>query len=302
MKIGIIGSGAIGLYYGACLQRAGQEVRFLFRSDYDVASKKGIEVRTPEGGFRLPEVEAFASVAEMGELDLVVISLKTTSNPALPELLKPIVGPQTVLLTLQNGLGNDRLLAELYPENVVLGALCFICLNRVGPAAVENFLPGSIAIGPFRTKDYEIAAEVGGLFSGAGIETRVERDLALTQWKKLVWNVPFNGLSIAAGGVPTDVILASEPLLKETRSLMEEVLAGAAALGHEIRSSFVDLQIDRTRAMGAYKPSSMIDFVDGKKVEVESIWGEPLRQATAAGGRLPKLEMLYALLTRLCRT
>ncbi len=301
MKIAIIGSGAIGLYYGAQLQRSGHELRFLMRSDYQAAKASGIEVRAYDGGFGLPRVDVHRSTATMGGCDLVIIGLKTTSNEALPDLLRPIVGPDTMLLTLQNGLGNDRLLAELYPANVILGGLCFICLNRVAPAVVENFIHGSISIGPYRSEHLPSARRVAEHFEAAGLETRLEADLSLAQWKKLVWNVPYNGLTIAAGGVPTNVVMNSPSLLDQTRALMNEVIAGASALGLLIRPEFAEEQIERTWEMGAYKPSSMIDFVDGRPVEVESIWGEPLRQARAAGAKLPKLEMLYALLRALCR-
>ncbi len=301
MKIAVIGCGAIGLYYGARLQRSGQELHYLMRADFERAKAKGIEVRAPDGDFRLRPVNAHRSPGTIGVCDAVLIGIKTTSNDALPELLGPLVGPGTVLLTLQNGLGNDRLLAELYPQNAVLGGLCFICLNRVAPAVVENFLLGSISIGPRRSEDLERAEAMANLFSAAGLETRLEPRLALSQWKKLVWNVPYNGLSIAAGGVSTDVIMNSPSLLEEAKALMAEVIAGAGALGYEIRPDYADLQVERTWKMGAYKPSSLIDFVGGRQVEVESIWGEPLRQARAAGAKLPKLEMLYAVLRSVCR-
>lgn len=300
MKISIVGSGAVGLFYGALLQRSGHEVAYLMRSDLEVARRDGIRVVQADGEFRLRDASVFGETSEIGVCDLVVVALKATSNEALADLLPPLVGKGTRLLTLQNGLGNDRLLAELFPENKVFGGLCFVCLNRISPAVVENFMPGSISIGPREAGDAEEAQELVELFRAAGVKTRFEPNLQLVQWKKLVWNVPFNGLTVAAGGVCTDAIVESPELLEESKALMGEIIAGANALGFGFEQSFIDYQVKITIPMGAYRPSSMIDYVEGRPVEVEAIWGEPLRQAKALGVAMPKLELLYALLKRLC--
>lgn len=295
-----MGSGAIGLYYGALLQRSGHEVLFLMRSDLERARERGVRVMRNEGDFSLEKVAAFGDPGEIGVCDLVIVSIKATANHALKSLLPPLVGSGTRLLTLQNGLGNDRLLAELFPSNSVSGGLCFVCLNRVEPAVVQNFMKGSVSIGPFAPEYAADAEDLVSVFSEAGVKTRFEENLSGIQWKKLVWNVPFNGLAIAAGGVCTDVIVESPELCAEAKALMEEIIEAAGVLGYEFSEGFADYQIEITRPMGAYRPSSMIDFVDGRPVEVEAIWGEPLRQATAAGVSMPKLETLYALLKQLC--
>ena len=116
------------------------------------------------------------------------------------------------------------------------------------------------------------------------------------RWHKLVWNVPFNGLAIAAGGVTTDRIMADEGLRTLARRLMEEIVEAAAKFGHAIPRSFVDLQFERTAKIGGYRPSSLIDFEAGRDVEVEEIWGEAVRRARKVGVAVPRLEMLYALI------
>jgi len=114
------------------------------------------------------------------------------------------------------------------------------------------------------------------------------------RWRKLVWNIPFNGLAIAAGGLTTDRICADPRLATRVRELMAEVQRAAAAFGHVIADEFLQRQFEVTPAMGAYQPSSLVDFRAGREVEVEAIWGEPLRRAQRAGVAMPALAALYA--------
>jgi 2-dehydropantoate 2-reductase len=295
-NLSIIGSGALGSYYGARLQRAGETVSFLMRSDLDHVRKNGLRVRTPDGEFHLPKVRACATPEEIGPSDLVVVGLKTTANEAYERLVGPLLHERTLILTLQNGLGNEEGLAELFGSERVLGGLCFVCLNRVSPGLVENFFPGSVTIGEFDGPAQERTRAIAGRFVGAGVTCSVTDTLMAMRWRKLVWNVPFNGLSVAAGGIATDVILADPGLRRQVRALMEEVATASTALGYPIPESFIEHQIDVTYPMGPYKPSSLVDFLEGREVEVESIWGEPMRRAQEAGVSVPRLEMLYHVL------
>ena len=298
-KIAVVGSGAVGCYYGGRLAQHGRNVHFLMRSDLAAVKKNGLTVRSPDGNFQLPHVNASADVAEIGPCDLVIISVKTTSNPDLLRLLPPLLHAETALLTLQNGLGNEEFLAEHFGAERVMGGLCFVCLNRVGHGTVEHYGHGSLSVGEFSRTPQPRTDQVAGEFRECGIKVRTVEALAAERWRKLVWNVPFNGLSIAAGGITTDQILADEGLLTLLRNLMREIIGIAAKEGHIIPESFIDVQVDRTVGMGAYKPSSLIDFADGRAVEVESIWGEPYLRGLQACAEVGRLEALYFLLKKL---
>ncbi len=292
MKIAILGSGSIGLYYGAKLAAAGEDVHFLLRSGYDEATTHGIRIFGADGDLHLHPVQAHRDTASIGACDLVLVALKTTQNAILQNLIPPLLGPQTILLTLQNGLGSDEALAARFGAERVLGALCFVCLTRRSPAQVDHFGHGTISIGEFDRPSQLRTARVAAAFRRAGIETRIVEDLAGERWKKLVWNIPFNGLAVADGGVAVDVLLARR--LDEVKALMRETIATAAALGHEIRPDFIDFQIERTEKMGAYQPSTLVDYLAGRELEIDSIWGEPLRRAHAASVPVPHLEDLHA--------
>lgn len=300
-KIAVVGAGAVGCYYGGLLALAGYQVHFLMRSDLGEVQKHGLTIRTGGESRRLEPVRAAGTAEEIGPCDLVIIALKATANSALETILPPLLGPDAALLTLQNGLGNEEFLAQRWGAERVMGGLCFVCLNRTAPGVIEHFDHGSLSIGEFHGDSEGRAQRVVEAFQKAGIDARLVENLVTERWRKLAWNIPFNGLSIAAGGVTVADILADDGLRQLARELMTETLEAARAHGHEIPESFADFQIERSWSMGAYRPSSLIDWELGRPVEVEAIWGEPWRRGIAAGARMDRLETLYRLLAYLTR-
>jgi 2-dehydropantoate 2-reductase len=296
-RIAIVGAGALGSYYGARLALAGSDVRFLLRGDLAVVQERGLTLREKDGIRHLPKVAAFANTDDIGPVDLVLITLKTTANAELARLLPPLLKRDTVVVTLQNGLGNEELVASLVGADRVLGGLCFIAVTRSAPGELTGFhTPGSLTLGEFGRAAQERTRQIAALLVGTGVNCTAVDNLMEARWRKLVWNIPFNGLSIAGGGIPTDKILANPTLAAEVRALMEEIASAARALGYEVSPEFIQSQIDVTPPMGAYKPSSLVDFLAGREVEIEAIWGEPLRRAQAAGIKMPRLAALYATL------
>lgn len=298
-RIAIVGTGALGGYYGARLMRAGNDVHFLVRSHRAALMARGLRVKTPTERFQVKKIQTHATSEDIGPSDLVIVSVKATANFALAKLLPPLMGPNTLVLTLQNGLGVEEPVAEVVGGDRVLGAICFAGVTRTGPGLLQCSFPGLIMLGEFGRPAQARTREVAKLFETAGVKCEAQDNLEELRWKKLVWNVPFNGLAIAAGGVTTDVLMADEGLKILARRLMEEILEAAAKFGHTIPRTFMDLQFDRTAKLGKYQPSSLIDFREGRPIEIEEIWGEPVRRAKSVGVPVPRLEMLYWLIKRL---
>jgi 2-dehydropantoate 2-reductase len=296
LRIAVAGAGAIGLYYGGKLAHAGGDVHFLMRGDLQEVRRDGLTVRGEGENFRVEKINSYNSTKEIGPCDLVIVAVKATSNRDLVDLIPPLLHKNTMLMTLQNGLGNEEFLAEHFGAERVLGGLCFICLNRISRTVVERFDYGHIVIGEFgrpgQKRTHDIAAE----FQESSIKCSVTEDLALDRWRKLVWNIPFNGLSILAGGIDTAAILADKDLRRSAVALMEEVIAAANSSGHALPREVAVEQIKRTETMAAYKPSTLLDFEASKPLEIEAIWGEPLRRAAAVSAKTPRLEMVYSLL------
>lgn len=299
MRIAVVGAGAIGTYYGARLAAGGHDVHFLVRTGFDVVQKNGIRLTGPNEELCLPRVNCHRSTAVIGGCDLVLVAIKTTSNSALIELLPPLIGGKTLVMTLQNGLGNEDFLARHFGDERILAGLCFICLRRNEPGVVHRYDYGHITIGEYERKPLDRTHAIAAEFRDSGIDCRVVEDLILERWRKLVWNIPFNGLSIAAGGIDTAQILADRDLHRSTLQLMREVILLANKCGFALELSAADEQMRRTQTMGNYKPSTLLDFEAGKPLEIEAIWGEPLRRGEAAGADTPRLQQLYSVLKSL---
>ena len=293
LRIAVVGAGAIGCYYGAKLAHAGREVRFLMRGDMAEIRRVGIRIRGKGEDLHLAKLNSHASTDEIGRCDLVLIAVKATSNGDLLGLIPPLLHEKTMLLTLQNGFGNEEFLARNFGAERVLGGLCFVCLNRVSPGLIELYDPGRVAIGEYERRPEPRTHKVVAEFKRSGVICSAVEDLALERWRKLVWNIPFNGLSVAAGGLDTEAILSDEYLRRECLALMDEVVTAANKCGLPLPAQEALDQIKRTEAMGAYKPSTLVDFQAGRRLEIEAIWGEPLRRAAAAGAVTPRLHELY---------
>ncbi|HZZ19315.1 MAG TPA: 2-dehydropantoate 2-reductase [Opitutaceae bacterium] len=301
-RIGIVGSGAVGSYYGTRLGLAGLDVRFLMRGDLRAVRSRGsMLVHDSHGSAELKPVAAFGSAAEMGQVDLVIMSLKTTSSEAVEGLVAPLLGPGTAILTLQNGLGADEYLGHLFGNERILGGLVFMAINRMGPGEVRTFNPGMVSIGELGRPATARTHALSGLLNKARINSQVVENLLEARWQKLMWNIPFNGLSIAEGGITTDRICADPRIRADARALMLEIQKAAAAFGFTLSDEFLERQFTRTVPMGPYKPSSLVDYLAGKDVEIEPIWGEPLRRAQAAGVAMPALERLHERIIGRCR-
>ena len=241
-RIAVVGTGAVGGYYGAKLAYYGRDVHFLVRNEEERArlQRFGLQIKSREGNFRVAKVQAHATTEEIGPCDLVIIALKATANDALPAVLPPLLGPETVLLMLQNGLGGDEFLAERFGAERVLGGLCFVCLNKTAPGVIEHGGYGTITLGEFAGYPLPRTHDLAWELKRCGVVTRVVADLAEARWRKLVWNIPFNGLTLLGtamrgpGAAPatTADVLADDALAYLARGLMGEVIAAARKLGH----------------------------------------------------------------------
>lgn len=298
MKVAIVGSGALGLYYGSLLAKSGLDVHFLARRDYEVLHAEGLTVMSVDGDFRLERVQVHQDTLEIGPVDLVLVALKSFDNHALPELLRPLKAGHTLFLTLQNGLGNEECLAAAVGQEWCLGGVAFLCSNRGEPGVLHHLGAGRVTLGAYGCVPDDAVNRVAQLFRKAGVQTQTTDDLLRTRWEKLVWNIPFNGLSTVTGQT-VDRLLASSTCTELVRELMTETVMAANAQGltKDIPFSYVETMIDFTKGMGPYRPSMLIDREEGRPIERTAIVRFPLAAGTQAGVAMPKTAMLDALLS-----
>ncbi len=301
----IVGTGALGGYYGAKLHHAGLDVRFLLHSDYEHVRTHGLRVEAKEGDLSIATPQAYGSVQDLPPADVTAVCLKTTQNHLLAELLPPLVRPDGVVLMMQNGLGIEAAAAHVVPGRTILGGLAFLCSNKLGPGHIRHLDYGDVRLGQFAADDTPagvtpIVQAVAGDFTSAGIKVVCEDDLVLARWRKLVWNMTYNGLCVVHE-CATDVLMADSAMRTRCEAIMWEVVAIAAAAGRTIEPSFVAIMLTATEAMASYKPSMMLDHERGQPLEIDAIYGAPLRAARASGVACPLLEELYASLRRIER-
>ncbi len=298
MRVAIVGAGALGLYYGAMLQRSGIDAHFLLRRDFEAISQRGLQVQSIDGDFHLARVKGYRSSEEIGAADLVLVGLKTFANGHLVPLIRPLLHEKTAILTLQNGLGNEDLLAEAFGRQRVLGGIAFLCSNRGKPGFVHHLGEGRIRLGEFSCGLTARSQRLAAMFSNAGVPCDAVEDLCRARWEKLVWNIPFNGLSALLNKDVTE-LLTFPPTRQLIRELMLEVIAGgnSQGLSAEIDGPQFSAQlIDFSDQMNHYRPSMQIDRAEGRPLELDSIYAIPLQRAARAGVTMPRVEMLYQLL------
>ena len=293
----IIGSGALGGFYGAKLQKAGLEVHFLLHSDYHHVLQNGLIIKSKDGDFKLSQVNAYNNTNEMPKCDVILIGLKTTQNNLLAKFLPPLLKENTVVLLLQNGLSAEPEVAKIVGEQRLIGGISHLASNKLSFGYIHHIDDGSIRIGRY-ARNYQFAKitnkmrEITHDFEIAGVPVYLTEDLLLERWKKLVWNIPYNSLSVILDA-RTNEIMGNANTINLVVEIMQEVLEGAKSCQRQIPDSYIQKMLDHTKKLQPYLTSMKIDYERRRPLEIEGIIGNPLRMAREAGIKLPKMGMLY---------
>ena len=297
-RFAIIGTGAIGGYYGAKLAASGADVWFVARSDAEQLRNGGLHVSSPGGDIDLSVVNVATDPVDVPPVDVVMLATKATGNAAISGLLQGLVGPDTVVVVMQNGFGVDGQIAALVPGATVLGGLCFICSTRISPGRIQHLDYGSVMLAEHRDDERAagITAAVEDLavdFEAAGVEVSRRPDLLAARWQKLVWNMPFNGMSVVLDA-GTDELMTNSQTRKLAMVHMEEVVSIAAAHGHPVGEGFIQKMMANTDSMKPYATSMKLDFDAGRPMELAAIYDAPLAVAGSLGVSVPGLATLAA--------
>jgi len=293
MRYGVIGTGAIGGYYGTKLAYAGKEVHFLLHKDLEYVKKYGFSVDSCDGSFHLKEVNVYGNTKEMPPCDVVMVGLKSVNNHLLKTLLPPLLKEDTLVVLIQNGIGLEADVQQMFPNVQLAAGLAFICSAKTEPGKINHQCYGYINIGNYSCKNQQIINQVIEDFRAAGVDAN-EVEYEEARWKKAVWNMPFNGMTVALN-TRTDLLLQHPSTLQLIKDQMMEVIGAAQACGvKNINETFADKMIYNTIHMTPYSPSMKLDYDFGRPMEIEYIYTRPIKEARKAGYHMKKLEMLEA--------
>lgn len=293
MRYAVIGTGAVGGYYGGRLANAGHDVHFLLHSDYDYIKQNGLQVDSCNGSFHLDSPNIYRSTADMPKADVVIVALKTTRNQLLKELLPPLLHSETLVLLIQNGIGPETELQQWFPNLYIAAGLAFICSAKTEPGRVNHQCYGNINIGNYSCKNTEIIDCLMSDFMQSGINAALV-EYHEARWKKAVWNMPFNGMTVVMNA-QTDKLLAQSDTLSLIRRQMLEVIGAAQALGvKNIDATFADKMIENTIKMVPYSPSMKLDYEYHRPMEIDFLYTNAIKAAHSVGYAMPCLEMLEA--------
>ena len=298
-KVLLIGAGALGVFFASKLAKAGAETAIVARSDYETAKLRGYEVDDKGTVNRYLPDHVIRRAAECPFIpDYILFTAKVLPEADPAKLTAGIIlKPSTAVVLIQNGIAIEDKIAELFPKQEILSAVAYLCASRPEPGKVLNTGPGRLEIGSYPAgAPSQTAKRLAEMFNAGGAPCKLLENIQQARWRKLLWNVPFNPVSVLAGGGDTGWLCDGSELEKLCRDLMDEVIAAVASAGIEITSREADDMMAYTKSLSPYNSSMLQDYLAGRPLEVEAILGNPLRIARKNGVAVPKIEACYALL------
>jgi 2-dehydropantoate 2-reductase len=291
----ILGAGAIGAFFGSALARQGMRVSAVCRSDYAAVKQSGFDIRSPLLGDHCFEPhEVFRAAEQAGrEYDLVLLSTKVLEGVDRAELLKPVIGANTVIVLIQNGLDIEREVHTAFPRNELLSGVAFIAVSRAGAGRIHHQSAGSLTLGRYPEGLTPMAKDLAARFEASNVPCKLTQDIVQARWQKALWNATFNPISIMGSGLDTASILRTPEQRTWVRLAMTEIAGVAQAAGHPIAADMIDKLIEATLGMPAYKSSMALDFENGRPMEIEAIIGNVVRCAHHYQVPIPTLDSIY---------
>lgn len=298
MRILILGAGSVGLYFGGRLAQSGAEVSVVARSDYETALRSGYDVSSIAGDFHFVPHLVLKNAADYpGVADYVILATKVLPTVDRVALLRPAVrSNDTVIVLIQNGIDIEDEIKTAFPDNELLSTIAYIGASRPAPGKVLHQGNGALQMGVYPQGISPALKRLADAFAAVKVKCDMMEDIVFTRWNKLLWNLPYNPVSVLAGGANTARMSCGDELEKLCADLMSEVIRVANAAGVALAEPLAEKQREYTRDFPPYKTSMLQDYEAGRALEVEAILGNTLRVAKRYGVEVPRIECCYALL------
>lgn len=291
MRYAVIGTGAMGGLFGGMLAHAGFDVHFLFRSDYNDVKEKGFTVKSILGNFTLKNVNAYNSTEDMPKCDVILVCMKTIYEDRIPALIKPILKPDSFVILIQNGINMEKFVSEQLPDGVgMAGGMVMASVTKTAPGEITHTNFGTITVGLYRGNDNILKAFCNDI-NTTGLKAVHSTDYTTERWRKLVWNMPFNGLSVALDA-STKEIMDNPESRRLAYNIMLEVVEAAQANGAKLTVAYADEMMKATDSMIPYKPSMYVDYAHHRPMEIQYIYTEVIKSAKSKGVAVPNIEAL----------
>ena len=298
MRILILGAGSVGLYFGGRLARSGAEVSVVARSDYETALRSGYDVSSIAGDFHFSPHLVLKDPADYpGIADYVILTTKVLPTVDRVALLRPAIrSKETTIVLIQNGIDIEEVIKSAFPDNELLSTIAYIGVSRPAPGKVLHQGNGMLQMGVYPRGISPALKRLAAAFAAAKVKCEMMEDIVFTRWNKLLWNLPYNPVSVLAGGANTARMSRRDELEKLCADLMTEVIRVANASGVALTEELAEKQREYTRNFPPYNTSMLQDYEAGRALEVEAILGNALRAARRHGVDVPRIECCYALL------
>lgn len=297
-KILVIGTGAIGGFYGAKLSQAGAEVTVLCRSDYEFVKKSGIAIKSCFGDFHFTPKKVLRDLGDYkDEADFILVATKVLPEISVVDLVAPVLARNSSIVLLQNGIHIEKAGAKAFPNQHLISAIAFVCAQKIEAGIVNHIDYGRLIIGDFPKNISKKTKELAELWKKSGVPIELSENIQYERWKKLVWNAPFNPMSVLCGGADTKKILDNLASRNLVENVMKEVCILAEADNCKLPLDVIAKNIDATEKMKPYKTSMLLDFEAGRKMEIEAILGNAINFAKEKSIEVPYLSSFYGLLT-----
>jgi 2-dehydropantoate 2-reductase len=298
MRVAIVGSGGTGGYFGGLLARAGEEVTFIARGAHLEALRlRGLTVKSRLAGeFTLP-VRATDTPNEVGPVDLILFCVKTYDTDTAAQSIDPLIGAETMLLSLQNGVDNAERIAQIAGHNSGLGAVAYVVSAIEAPGVIAQTAgPGRIILGELAGGTSARVERLHSVLQRAEIAAEVHPDVRIAIWQKFLFICAFSGVT-ALTRVPIGSILADSVTHDLFRGTLEEAEAVARASGIELPEDSVEQALATAEAVEPWGRGSIYhDLANGLRLELEALNGEVVRRGDQHDIQTPLNFAIYAAL------
>ena len=298
MRIAVMGTGGTGGYFGGLLARAGEEVTFIARGAHlEAIRHNGLTVKSVlSGDFTLP-VKATADPKDIGPVDCVLFCVKAYDNVAAADLILPLIGSETVVLSVQNGIDNERQIGEVIGPEHVVGCVSYVSSTIESPGVIAQTAgPGKIVLGEMEGGTSHRTEELQSLLQKSGITAELHSDIQVALWQKFIAICGVNGIT-ALTRLPIGKILACEETRHLLRGTMEEVEAVARSSGASVPEGCVDQFVDFFSSQEPSLRGSMYyDLAAGRRMELDVLNGTVVRLGSEHGMPTPFNFAIYAAL------